>query len=265
MKLSLCLETVFVDRPFTERMRAASALGYSAIEFWDWRTKDVLAIAETAAKFNLMIAAMSGNRRHALIDPNARAGLMAELEEVFAVARQLNCLHVMMLSDVLASDGSAAMSPPLSNEEKLKSAVEGLRTLAHRAEDAGVVLLLEPLNTRLDHRGCFLNRSRMGFEIIRQVDRPQVKLLYDIYHMSMMGEDALAEIEANLSLIGYLHAADVPGRHQPGTGKIDYRAIADGLRRARFQGFVGMEFFPHGPDEMAARAAMEIFLFSHPC
>jgi hydroxypyruvate isomerase len=260
MKFSLCLETVFADRPFTERMRAASALGYSAIEFWDWRTKDLTAIMETAAQFNLTIAAMSGNRRHTLIDPDARAGLMAELEQVFEVAQQLNCLHVMMLSDVLAADGSAAMPVSLSNEEKFRSAVEGLCALADRAEDAGVVLLLEPLNTVLDHRGCFLDRSRIGFEIIRQVGRPQVKLLYDIYHMSMMGEDTLAEIESNLNLIGYLHVADVPGRHQPGTGKIDYGAIADGLRRARFQGFIGMEFFPHGPDEIAARAAKEIFL-----
>ena len=113
---------------------------------------------------------------------------------------------------------------------------------------------------RLDHRGCFLNSSRMGFEIIRQVHSPQVKLLYDIYHMSMMGEDVMAEIESNLNLIGYFHVADVPGRHQPGTGKIAYRAIADWLKRARFRGFIGMEFFPHGPAEIAARAAKEIFL-----
>jgi hydroxypyruvate isomerase len=76
----------------------------------------------------------------------------------------------------------------------------------------------------------------------------------------MMGEDTMTEIGSNLNLIGYLHVADVPGRHQPGTGKIDYRAIADGLRRARFQGFIGMEFFPHGPHEIAARSAMEIFV-----
>jgi len=260
MKLSLCLETVFADRPFVERMRAASALGYSAIEFWDYRKKDLTAIMETAAQFNLTIAAMSGNRRHALIDPDARAGLMAEMVEVFAVAQQLGCGHLMMLSDVLAADGSAAPSRPLSNEEKFESVVEGLRALAHQAVDVGLVLLLEPLNTTLDHRGCFLNSSRVGFEIIRQVDSPQVKLLYDIYHMSMMSEDVIAQIESHLNLIGYLHVADIPGRHQPGTGRIDYHAIADWLKRLRFDGFIGMEFFPHGPDEIAARAPKEIFL-----
>jgi hydroxypyruvate isomerase len=260
MKLSLCLETVFADRPFVERMRAASTLGYSAIEFWDWHTKDLTTIKERAAQFNLTIAAISGNRRYALIDPKSRSGLMAEMEQVFTVAQQLNCCHLMMLSDVLATDGSAALPPPLSNKEKFESVVEGLRTLVHQAADAGVVLLLEPLNTLLDHRGCFLNRSRIGFEIIRQVDSPWVKLLYDLYHMSMMSEDVTAEIENNLNLIGYLHVADVPGRHQPGTGKIDYRAIAGRLKRVRFQGFIGMEFFPQGSDEKAARAAKEMFM-----
>ncbi len=260
MKLSLCLETVFADLPFVERMRAASALGYPAIEFWDWRSKDLSAIMERSAQFNLTIAAMSGNRRHTLIDPKSRTGLMTEMDQVFSVAQRLNCRHLMMLSDVLALDGSAAMSPPLSNEEKFESVGEGLGVLAHRAGDAGIMLLLEPLNTTLDHRGCFLNSSRIGFEIIRQVDSPQVKLLYDIYHMSMMSEDVTVEIESNLDLIGYFHVADAPGRHQPGTGKIDYGAIADWLKRVRFQGFIGMEFFPHGPDEIAARAAKEMFM-----
>ena len=260
MKLSLCLETVFTDRPFVERMREAFALGYSAIEFWDWRTKDLAVITETAAQLNLTIAAMSGNRQHALIDPDARPGLMAEMEQAFAAAQQLRCRHLMMLSDVLAADGSAATPPPLSKQEKFESVVQGLQALVHQASDAGVVLLLEPLNSLLDHRGTFLDDSRMGFEIIRHVGSPQVKLLYDIYHMSMMGEDVVAEMRSNLEWIGYLHVADLPGRHQPGTGKIDYRGIADWLKGVRFDGFIGMEFFPQGPDNLAARAAQKAFM-----
>jgi hydroxypyruvate isomerase len=115
-----------------------------------------------------------------------------------------------------------------------------------------VVLLLEPLNSVLDHRGYFLDHSQMGFEIIRHVGSPQMKVLYDIYHMSMMGEDVMAEMESNLEWVGYLHVADVPGRHQPGTGKIDYRGIADWLERVRFDGFIGMEFYPQGLDHFAA-------------
>jgi hydroxypyruvate isomerase len=260
MKLSLCLETIFADRPFVDRMRAASSLGYPAIEFWDWRSKDLASIGEAAARLNLAIAGISGNRQHALIDPDARPGLLVEMGRVFRVAQQMRCSHVMMLSDVLAADCSAVPVPSLSEEEKFENMVDGLRLLDQPAADAGVMLLLEPLNTVLDHRGYFLNSSQVGFEVVRKVDSPRVKLLYDIYHMSMMGEDVMAQIRSHIHEVGYLHVADMPGRHEPGTGKIDYRAIGDWLKQVRFESFIGMEFFPQGSDELAARAAREPFL-----
>jgi hydroxypyruvate isomerase len=259
MKLSLCLEMLFTDRPFIERLAIAARLGYHAIEFWDWRDKDLPAIAREVSRLGLTVAAMSGNRQHALISPEARAELIAEMDQVFAAAKQLDCRRIMMLSDVLNEDGSAAPTRARSAEEKVESLAENLRTLATRADAASVTLLLEPLNTVLDHRGCFLNTSSLGAEIVRRVNSPRVKLLYDIYHMSMMGEDVLMEIDTNLEWIGYFHVADQPGRHQPGTGKIDYGAVNTLLKRAKYEGFIGMEFSPLGPDEQAARAPLEIF------
>ncbi|HYN80552.1 MAG TPA: TIM barrel protein [Gemmatimonadaceae bacterium] len=258
MELSLCLEMLFTDRPFIERLAIASRLGYRAIEFWDWRDKDLPALADAAARLGLTVAAISGNRQHALIDPDARPELIEEMDQVFAAAGQLNCRRIMMLSDVLSDDGSAAPTPPRPAEEKIETMVENLQALADRAEAASVTLLLEPLNTALDHRGCFLNTSALGIEIVRRVNSPQVKLLYDIYHMSMMGEDVLTEIK-NLEWVGYFHVADVPGRHQPGTGKIDYQAVNTLLRRVKYGGFIGMEFSALGPDEQAAKAPLEIF------
>lgn len=260
MRLSLCLEMLFMDRPFLKRMEIASRLGYSAIEFWDWRDKDLRALAQAAGRLGLIIAAMGGNRQHSLINPDARPGLMEEMERVFAIARRLNCRHVMMLSDALEADGSAAPTPPLSAEEKLDSMVVGLRALARGAEAAGIMLLVEPLNTVLDHRGCFLNSSAMGVEVVRRVGSPQVNLLYDIYHMSMMGEDVLVEIERNSKCIAYIHVADMPGRHQPGVGTIDFRAVNDLLKRVQYEGFIGMEFSALGPDEDAVLVPWEIFV-----
>lgn len=259
MKLSLCLEMLFTDRPFIERLAVASRLGYGAIEFWDWRDKDVPAVADAAAQHGLTVAAISGNRQHALIDRDARAGLIEEVKQVFAAARRLNCRHIMMLSDVLSGDGSAVRTQPRPAEEKIETMAENLRILAGHPGAASFTLLLEPLNTALDHRGCFLNHSAPGVEIVRRVDSPRVKLLYDIYHMSMMNEDVLTEIDRNLDWIGYFHVADLPGRHQPGTGKIDYQAVNALLRRAQYEGFIGMEFSALGPDEQAATAPLEVF------
>jgi hydroxypyruvate isomerase len=259
MKLSLCLEMLFTDRPFIERLATASRIGYRAIEFWDWRDKDLPALADEAAHLGLTVAAMSGNRQHGLIDLDATAKLIEEMDQVFAAAEAVNCSRIMMLSDVLRDDGSAAPRPPRPAEEKIESMVDNLRALAGRAETASVTLLLEPLNTALDHRGCFLNTSALGVEIVRRVNSPRVKLLYDIYHMSMMGEDVLTEIEKNLEWLGYLHVADLPGRHQPGTGRIDYKAVNTLLKQAKYEGFIGMEFSALGPDEQAAKAPLEIF------
>lgn len=259
MQLSLCLEMLYTDRSFTERMQAAAALGYRAFEFWDWRDKELNAITQTATEHGLIVAAMSGNRRHSLLDPNERAGLLEEMMQVFGVAQRLHCHHVMMLTDVLEADGSAAPTRRLTTEAKIASVVEGLRELADWAQDAGIVLLLEPLNTVLDHRGCFLDSSELGVQIVQHVNHPNVQLLYDIYHMSMMGEDVLTQLEKHKAHIGYVHVADMPGRHQPGTGQIDYRAVATLLKRTSYAGFIGMEFSAFGSDEKAAQAPLEVF------
>jgi hydroxypyruvate isomerase len=250
---------LFTDRPFIERLAIASRLGYRAIEFWDWRDKDVPALADEAAQLGLDVAAMSGNRLHALIDPDAREGLIGEMDQVFAAASKLNCRHIMMLSDVLNDDGSAASKTPAPAQEKIETMAENLTTLAHRAETANVTLLLEPLNTALDHGGCFLNSSALGVETVRRVNSSHVKLLYDIYHMSMMGEDVVTQIKNNMDCIGYFHVADMPGRHEPGSGKIDYRAVNKLLKQAKYEGFIGMEFSALGDDEQAAKAPLEIF------
>ena len=259
MKLSLCLEMLFSDRPFIERLAIASRLGYRAIEFWDWRDKDVPALADEAAQFGLDVAAMSGNRLHALIDPTASEELIAEMEQVFAAASKLNCRHIMMLSDVLNDDGSAAPTLPATADAKIETMAEHLKALARLAETANVTLLLEPLNTALDHRRCFLNSSALGVETVRRVSSPHVKLLYDIYHMSMMGEDVVTQIKNNLEWIGYFHVADKPGRHEPGTGTIDYSAVNRLLRQAQYEGFIGMEFSALGDNEQAAKTPLKIF------
>ena len=259
MKLSLCLEMLFTDWPFADRIAVASRLGYKAVEFWDWRDKDLSAVEVSAAQNGVAIAAMSGNRRHSLIDPKAGQGLTDEMEEVFEAASRLNCRHIMMLSDVLSRDGSAAPAPDLPAEKKTDAIVENLQKLAGQPMASGFTLLLEPLNTALDHRGCFLNNSALGVEIVRRLNTPRVRLLYDIYHMSMMKEDVLVEIKKNLDWIGYFHVADMPGRHQPGTGGINYPAVNGLLRGAGYEGFVGMEFSAMGSDEQAAATALRVF------
>jgi hydroxypyruvate isomerase len=159
---------------------------------------------------------------------------------------------MFLLTDELGEDRSVRFQyPELSEEEKLQSVVAGLRELAPQAEEAGVTLVLEPLNTQVDHAGYFLNRSGIGFDLVRQVNSPRIKLLYDIYHMQVMEGNVIETLVNNLDIIDHVHVADVPGRHEPGTGELNYANIFKALREAGYDKYVGFELDPTVPSEEA--------------
>jgi hydroxypyruvate isomerase len=124
--------------------------------------------------------------------------------------------------------------------------VRGLKGLAPLAEEAGVTLLLEPLNTLVDHPRYFLDSGREGFAIIGEVDSPHVRLLYDVYHMQIMEGNVTETLRRHLPLVGHIHMADVPGRHEPGTGELHFANILHALADAGYAGTVGFEFSPQG-------------------
>ena len=148
--------------------------------------------------------------------------------------------------------------PELSQKEKYESVLEGLKMLAPLAGEAGVTLVLEPLNIYVDHPGYFLHSSEMGFKLIREINHPNIKLLFDIYHMQVMEGNLIEKLTHNLDLIGHIHVADVPGRHQPGTGEINYKNVLNAVKKAGYQGYVGFEFEPTVPSEKAAKEALAL-------
>jgi hydroxypyruvate isomerase len=251
---------LFVDLPLIARMEAAARLGYRAVEFWDWRDKDLSAIRRGAGDLGLRVVAFSGNRDHTLIDSADRAGLTDELRRSLDAAEEVDCGQLMLLTDRLLPDGSAAPLPgDLPVAERRRCLEQALAVAAELARGRRVTWLLEPLNTVLDHRGVFLDRSRDAFDLVQRVGRPEVRVLYDVYHMSMMGEDVSAVLEENLEWIGHVHVADAPGRHEPGSGRIDYRRVRDTLLSLDYRRGIGMEFSPTGSSEAAARGALELF------
>ncbi len=259
MTPSLCLETFFQDQPFLRRMELAKAVGYRAVSFWSWKDKDLPAIHLASRKLGLRIACFSGNRRFTLIHPGHRTQLIQEVTQALKVARQLQCPSLCLLSDRLLKDGRAAPIPAkLSRKQKRESLVEGLRQLSKVASAFRSTLLLEPLNTRVDHPGCFLNSFAMALEAVQQVGQPNLKILYDIYHMSVMGEDVVAHLRKHLRWIGGVDVADAPGRHEPGTGRIDYAAVFRTLRRLKYRGVIGMEFFPSSDHVSAAARGLAL-------
>ncbi len=251
MRLSGCIEMLFAREhaAFPDRIRACKAAGLDAVEFWNWRDKDIDGIAAASAATGLPVEVFSVEPRARLVDPATHETFLRGLRETIPVARRLGTTRLIALSgDELPGVDRAAQHAAL---------VAGLRAAAPIAEDAGITLALEPLNTALDHVGYFLDRTAEGFAVVEEVASPAVRLLYDIYHSAMMGEDPAAELAGKGTLVGYVHAADRPGRNEPGSGVIDWHAAAAALRREGYAGPVGLEFRPTGATEAALAAVRE--------
>jgi hydroxypyruvate isomerase len=205
----------------------------------------------------LQIATFSGQRRGSLVDQQDWEIYRDEVQASIPVAKRLGCDRLMLLTEELLPDGSARpVRVELTSVQKRANVVKGLRDLAPIAEGEGITLLLEPLNTRVDHPRYFLDSARKGFAIIEEVGSPYVRLLYDIYHMQIMEGNVTRTLLQHLPLVGHLHVADVPGRHEPGTGELHYENILLALADAGYTGAVGFEFSPlRGTEEALARIA----------
>ncbi len=260
MKLSVCAETVFTDRDIAGRAEGIGRHGIKDFELWDLRWHDPLTLERTIHEDGYRLLSYAGNRDCTLINPDDRAGFLAELDTNLQRAQALKASALIVLTDAV-DDKGIPIPPdrPLTHDEKLASVQEGLSQAVPRAEEAGITLLVEPLNTKVDHPGYFLPDSATGLELVRAVNSPRVKLLYDIYHQQLSEGDLIRTIEANLPWIGHIHAADVPGRHEPGTGEINHANIARMLVANSYDGFVGLECFPAGDSDEALRAFISTY------
>ena len=243
LKLSVCVEMIFRELPFLERLDRVAAAGYPAFEFWRIADKDVEGIHARQVELGLACATFVGTAGLSLVDPSRRGELLPALEEALEVARRLDC------RTMIATTGQAL--PDVPREAQHASVVAALKELAKPCEDRGVLLVLEPLNVLVDHQGYYLDRSAEAFQIVDEVGSPAVKLLYDAYHQQITEGNLIATITANVARIGHVHVADVPGRHEPGTGEINYRNVFRALDAAGYAGYVGLEYRPQAAAESA--------------
>lgn len=243
LNLSVCIEMIFRDLPMDDRLRKVAECGYEAIEFWGWRNKDLAAIANLANELGLTIAGFACESQGALVDPSNTEAWVAGARQSIDQAAGIG------VSTLIVTTGNEMAD--VSRWAQHDAVVNGLRLVAPYAEEKGVTLVLEPLNVLVDHKGYYLAESGEGFDIVRAVGSPAVKLLYDIYHQQITEGFLLPTIEANLELIGHFHCADVPGRHEPGTGEINYANIFRFIADSAYQGWVGLEFRPTGDHAQA--------------
>ncbi len=250
-----CIETLYLEKPFLDRFEAAKKDGFAYVEFWGWRDKDLGAVAAAARDAGVGISNFNGGQDYSLVNPAHRMRYLDQLKESVDAALRLGARAVTLLSNALGPGGAAADSfSELSEAVKLSSLYAGLAECAKLAEDSGIRMNLEALNTATHHPGYFLTRTRTAAELTGLIGSPMLKILYDVYHMQL-NEGALCDTIARYAgQIGHVHVADAPGRHEPGTGEINYARVFRQLEESGYDGIVGFELFPMTTTAAAVRA-----------
>ena len=245
MKKSVCIEMLFTEVPIKERFGLAKKSGFDYIEFWSWQDKDVQKIKELCRANDLKIASFSGDQDFSMIDPNQKADYVAFVQESIEIAKILNCENLVIHSNALGENGVVINHyPDIADPNKIAAMLDVLKTLASAAERSNVTLVLEALNTMVDHSGNFLASTRQAAELIESVNSSHIKILYDIYHMQIMEGNLINTLNQYIDTIGYIHIADVPGRHEPGTGEINFANVIKTLEKLKYDGIIGFELAP---------------------
>jgi hydroxypyruvate isomerase len=226
-------------------LRAVKQAGYTGVELLPRE------LWETALKAGLVIATVGvGSLQQGWNRREHHSGLLDEVSAMLELAQQYAIPNLIVFSGNRAG---------LSDEAGAEATAEGLRRAAPLAEAVGVTLVLELLNSKVDHIDYQCDHTAWGAKVIDRVGSPRVKLLYDIYHMQIMEGDIIRTIRANVERIGHVHTAGNPGRQDLDTEQeLYYPAIIRALKASGYQGYVGQEFVPKGEPLEGLKAAYEL-------
>jgi len=237
---------LFGEVELPERFETAAQAGFKAVEIqfpYGWSQRQLAEIAWHAgvevALINLPGGDPQKDRGIACL-PGRVAEFRESVGKAVDYAVSLGCKRMNCLAGIAPRDADRAVLR--------KTFISNLRYAARELARSGMTLLVEPIST-LAVPGFYLNRSDDAFALVNDVGADNLKVQYDLYHMRIMGDDLAATIAANLGRIGHMQFADVPGRHEPGTGEIDFQALFDRIDRLGYRGWIGAEYTPTGKTE----------------
>jgi hydroxypyruvate isomerase len=258
-RIDLCIDPFFIGLKTTDKIIKVKELGFDAIEFWYWdyefngstleyKKKEIDEIAAVCKELNvtindIVVNAPDGSIGGFLTKPEDRIKYLDRLQETILIAKKLSCNKLITCTGNEISEKSF--------QKQYDSVVETLSEAAAIATKENITLVLEALNSHVDHPGYFLVSSKTGFDIIKKVNSPNLKLLYDIYHMQIMEGNHISTIQENSSLIGHFHSAGVPGRNEIYKGEISYLPILEAIDNSGYNGCFGLEYFPSEPEELS--------------
>jgi hydroxypyruvate isomerase len=245
------LWTVFTHLPFAQRLEKVASAGYGNVElvgeFKKWSETDFKNVAQARRRLGISFDA-TGGVEHSLTDPAQRDAFLADVKNLLPAMAKLECPALIVLT------GNRV--PSLSHEAQHANCVEALKRAADVVQGRGVRILLENIDPE-ENPKYFLTSVAEGFEVVKEVNHPQVRFLYDFFHEQISEGNLIEKLEKNISLVDLVHVADVPGRHEPGTGEINYTNIYKKLVSLGYDRSMAMEFLPTGDAVESLRKARE--------
>ena len=242
LKFSANLSMLFTDLPFLARFGAAARGGFTGVEYvspYECAAQDIAAELRhhglTQVLFNLPAGDWGAGERGIACHPDRVAEFETGVDTAIAYARALDCPLVNCLAGIRPQTAS--------HEVAHQTLVKNLRFAAEKLKAAGIRLIVEPINF-YDIPGFFLNTSAQAMSLIDEVGSDNLGLQYDIYHMQRMEGELAATLTRLLPRIGHIQLADNPGRHEPGTGEINYPYLFNLLKSQSYHGWIGAEYKP---------------------
>src|SRR6266702_3411817 len=255
-KLSVMLWTIFRDLPFEQRLEKVAEAGYRNVElvgeYEKWTDQDFDRANAKRKELGITFDCTAG-LKHGLCNPADRDGLIEELRRTLPLMERLDCPAIILLTGNVV--------PGMYVKAQHQSCVDGLKAAAQlvdgrKIKGEVVRVLLENIDPE-ENPKYFLTSVARGFEIIRAVNHPQVQFLYDFFHEQIAEGNLIEKLEKNIDQLGLVHIADVPGRHEPGTGEINYANIYKKLIQLKYDRYAAMEFLPTSDPVGKLRAARE--------
>jgi hydroxypyruvate isomerase len=248
-RFSVMLWTLDRKISVEQSLEIVAAAGYTGVEltgeFRKWSPDDFTRMKAKMKSLGLTVDAMDPGRL-SLADPAAGKVIIEKLTAALPIAKDLGCSQFVQTS--------GPRIPGFSPEAERKAIVENLKQVADLLTKENMSVVLEPTDL-LESKASYVTSVTDGFEIVREVGSPNVKVLYDFYHEQRGAGNLLEKLDGNIDLVGLVHIADVPGRHEPGTGEIEYSNVYKKLSSLHYDRYIAMEFYPTGDPTQQLKAA----------
>jgi hydroxypyruvate isomerase len=241
------IEMTFNNLPVLDRLRKVAEAGFTHYEFWPYANKDIDAMIKLNKELGVTPTQFSAY--WGITDPKRKDDFVSKVKACLPVAAKLGVKQLCVVA--------GEESPGMSRDEQDAAVIDALKAGAEVVTPEGVTLILEPLNVLVDHPKQHVINSAHAAKILTSVGSPNVKMLFDCYHQQISEGNLSGNIRKYKDLIGYYQVADHPGRHEPGTGEVNWAHVFRTIHDVGYTGAIGLELSPKNDPAKALQAVRD--------